>query len=146
MAIVVFDIDGTIADDSHRQHHLRGEKKNWKLYNESMINDGVIVPVSKLLIELYPNHYIILCTAREEIHRFVTKMWLKNNKLDLFVHDLYMRSENDYRPDGIVKVELLNKIREDHGEPWLWFDDRQEVVNALRSAGVRVMQVAPGNF
>jgi phosphoglycolate phosphatase-like HAD superfamily hydrolase len=146
MTIVVFDIDGTIADDSLRQHHLRGEKKNWKLYNQDAINDEKINHVTKLLIELSVNHIIILCTAREETISDITKEWLKKNKLNKFINDLYMRPKGDYRSDGIVKVELLNRIRKEHGEPWLWFDDRQEVVDALRGAGVRVMQVAPGNF
>jgi hypothetical protein len=43
-------------------------------------------------------------------------------------------------------VELLNDIIGNYGKPWLWFDDRQQVVDAIRAQGVRVMQVAPGDF
>jgi hypothetical protein len=57
-----------------------------------------------------------------------------------------MRSAGDYRQDSIVKVELLQQIREKHGEPFLWIDDRQQVVDAIRAEGVRVLQVAPGDF
>ncbi len=59
---------------------------------------------------------------------------------------LFMRSEKDYRADNIVKVELLAQIREQFGEPYLWFDDRKQVVDAIRAEGVRVLQVAPGDF
>ena len=57
-----------------------------------------------------------------------------------------MRAEKDNRKDSIVKVELLQQIRKDYGEPFLWFDDRSQVVNAIRAQGVRVLQVAPGDF
>jgi hypothetical protein len=59
---------------------------------------------------------------------------------------LYMRSHSDHRQDSIVKVELLAQIRKDFGEPYLWFDDRKQVVDAIRAEGVRVLQVAPGDF
>jgi hypothetical protein len=41
---------------------------------------------------------------------------------------------------------LLEEIRKDFGEPWLWFDDRNRVVDAIRAQGVRVMQVCEGDF
>jgi hypothetical protein len=41
---------------------------------------------------------------------------------------------------------LLDQIRSDYGDPWLWFDDRNQVVDAIRACGVRVLQVAEGNF
>ena len=30
--IIVFDVDGTIADHSERFHHISGEKKDWDAY------------------------------------------------------------------------------------------------------------------
>jgi FMN phosphatase YigB (HAD superfamily) len=146
MNVVVFDIDGTIADNSHRRVHLMGDKKDWKSYNATMIDDGVFVDIAQLLVDLSEKHYIILCTAREEVYRSVTWTWLENNGLSDYIHDLWMRNEKDYRSDAVVKVELLNDIIGNYGKPWLWFDDRQQVVDAIRAEGIRVMQVAPGNF
>jgi len=147
MSFVVFDIDGTIADNRHRQIHLMGEKKDWKAYNATMADDGLIWDVAYLLIELSKQgHDIILCTGREEIYENVTGEWMIKHGLNKYVHGLYMRKEKDYRSDAIVKVELLDQICKDHDFPWLWFDDRQQVVDAIRAKGVRVMQVAPGDF
>jgi len=146
VSVVVFDIDGTIADNRHRQHHLMGDKKDWKSYNATMLDDGKIFDVAMLLMELSEKHLIILCTGREEDYRPVTWTWLERNRLDSYVHDIYMRPHLDYRSDAIVKVELLNRISEDYGTPFLWFDDRQQVVDAIRSQGIRVLQVAPGDF
>jgi hypothetical protein len=57
-----------------------------------------------------------------------------------------MRAEKDNRKDSIVKVEFLHDITRDWGWPYLWVDDRQQVVDAIREQGVRVLQVAPGDF
>jgi hypothetical protein len=57
-----------------------------------------------------------------------------------------MRRAKDYRADSIVKTELLDQIRQWHGEPFVWLDDRNQVVDAIRAAGVRVLQCAPGDF
>ena len=60
MDIVVFDIDGTIADNTHRQHHLMGDRKNWDSYNAGssrrllMINDKNIIDQETL--DAYKNH------------------------------------------------------------------------------------------
>ena len=67
-------------------------------------------------------------------------------KFDVVFDALYMRQQGDYRQDSIVKVELLQQIRDKYGNPYLWFDDRQQVVDAIRAAGVKVLQVAPGDF
>jgi hypothetical protein len=57
-----------------------------------------------------------------------------------------MRASGDNRKDSIVKVELLHDIQRDYDWPWLWVDDRDQVVKAIREQGVRVLQVAPGDF
>jgi len=57
-----------------------------------------------------------------------------------------MRASGDNRKDSIVKVELLHDIQRDWAWPWLWIDDRDQVVKAIREQGVRVLQVAPGDF
>lgn len=147
MKTVVFDIDGTIANNNHRKHWVENKPKDWKQYNATMVEDGVYEDVVQLLILLAnTNSRVILCTGREEIYRGVTWSWLEDKRLDHVVSDLYMRAERDYRSDAIVKVELLKKIKFDYDRPWLWFDDRQQVVDAIRAEGIRVLQVQEGNF
>ena len=146
MGVIVFDIDGTIADNSHRQHFLKGDKKDWKSYNELMPFDTVHHDIVDLLVILSQTDDIILCTGREEVYRLITWTWLEKNLIADSVFDLYMRPEKDYRSDAIVKVELLEKITEHYARPRLWFDDRQQVVDAIRAQGIRVLQVAPGDI
>jgi phosphoglycolate phosphatase-like HAD superfamily hydrolase len=143
--IVVFDIDGTLANIEHRRAFVATKPKNWKAFNAGIVNDTRYEDMVWLV-----NHFdnalckIILCSGRGEEHRDVTEKQMN----DFFVpyNALYMRPAKDHRPDYVIKVELLQQIRADFGEPFLWFDDRNQVVDAIRAEGVRVLQVAPGDF
>jgi uncharacterized HAD superfamily protein len=145
--IYVFDIDGTIADNSHRTKWVEQKPKDWKKYNETMAQDKPIDDIIELMDVFADRDWsyrIVLCTGREDVYREVTEKWLNDN--DIPWNALYMRPAKDYRSDSIVKVELLNQIRQDLGEPFMWFDDRDSVVSAIRAQGVRVLQVRPGAF
>lgn len=146
--IIVFDIDGTIANNDHRRHFVEQEKKDWKAYNSLMADDGVYKDIIWIMSMMWADMdaRIILCTGREEVYREVTDDWLINNSLSHYITDMYMRGVKDYRSDAIVKVELLKQIEADWGRPQLWFDDRQQVVDAIRAEGIRVLQVQPGDF
>jgi FMN phosphatase YigB (HAD superfamily) len=146
MRTVVFDIDGTIADNSHRKQWVEQRPKDWKRYNENMVEDGVHEDIVSLMVMLSATNRIVLCTGREDVYAAETWLWLDKNDLAHLIHDIYMRPTKDYRSDAIVKVELLERITADYSRPWLWFDDRQQVVDAIRAQGIRVLQVAEGNF
>lgn len=149
--LLIFDIDGTLADCSARLVHIKGTgKKNWKAFFDGMAND---LPIKEMVqlhdrLAMLPQVQIVYCTGRPEVYRDVTLRWLKSNVVVSIVHDLllFMRPEKDNRPDYIVKVELLKKIKEEIDTPDLWFDDRQGVVDAIRKEGIRVLQVAQGDF
>jgi len=143
--IFVFDIDGTMANNKHRSHWLMSKPKNWKAYNATMADDGLYEDMAWVLQNYYDQgHHIVFATGREGVHYYTTTEWLK--KMRLPYHNIYMRKIEDYRKDSEVKVEILNQIRGDLGEPYLWFDDRQQVVDAIRAEGVRVLQVQAGDF
>lgn len=142
---IVFDIDGTLADIEHRRHYVASKPKNWKAFNAGMARDGVNWEIRFLLKTFWDlGHTIILCSGRESAMRDVTEEWLFQNEIPFT--KLLMRKHGDFRADNFVKVELLAQIREEFGEPYLWFDDRNQVVDAIRAEGIRVLQVAPGDF
>lgn len=143
--LFVFDIDGTLADIRHRVHWVANRPKNWKAFNASIEQDGLHGDIAFLLRTFHAaGHKVILCSGRGSEIRERTIGWLNVN--DLPFEALYMRKAGDFRQDSIVKVELLEQIRKEHGEPDFWFDDRTQVVDAIRAQGVRVLQVAPGDF
>lgn len=143
--IFVFDIDGTLADLTHRKNFVASKPKNWNAFDAGIPHDKLFEDIAHLLWVFYERgDKIILCSGRSSRTRGVTEDWLAKHNIRFDA--LYMRTDNDHRQDSIVKVELLQQIREQHGEPFIWFDDRQQVVDAIRAQGVRVLQVAPGDF
>jgi phosphoserine phosphatase len=143
--IVIFDIDGTLANIEHRRGYVASKPKNFKAFNAAIPQDTPheeIVFLAKTFVD--QGHTVLLCSGRGEESREVTVKQMA--EFGVAFQKLFMRSLNDYRADNIVKVELLAEIRKEFGEPYLWFDDRKQVVDAIREQGVRVLQVAPGDF
>lgn len=144
MKTIVCDIDGTVANIEHRRRYVATKPKNWKAFNAGMAQDTVYADIQWMITKLSMYSNLVFCSGRGEEQRAVTEKWLADNK---FTYEgLYMRAVGDYRQDSIVKVELLQQIREKHGEPFLWIDDRNQVVDAIREQGIRVIQVAQGDF
>lgn len=145
---IIVDIDGTLSELSHRQEYLKMTPKNWKKFNSLVhlddTHDDIIWIIKTLKMA---GARIIICTARTEDIKEPTIEWL-NDKAGLagFYDAIYMRKSKDYRNDGIVKTELLEQMRKDGFNPTIVFDDRNKAVDAWRSAGLRCLQVAPGDF
>lgn len=148
MKDIIVDVDGTLANCEHRQHFLRSKPKNWKAFNAAILQDGVHHDIVWLVKTLKnANNRILICSARTDDLREKTIQWLHETAEMEGVYDkLYMRQAGDYRDDGIVKLELLEQIRNDGYDPTIVIDDRDRVVTAWRQAGLRCLQVAPGNF
>jgi len=145
---VVWDIDGTLANIEHRRHWIRHNPKNWPAFNRGMVHDTVYDDMVWLLKTLHTaGCTILIASGRGEENRQVTENWLDTvaDVAGLYTK-LYMRPAGDYRADTIVKSEILDQMSADGFHPDMWFDDRNGVVNTIRSRGVRVLQVADGNF
>lgn len=143
--IIVFDVDGTLADIEHRRHWIDCRPKNWKAFFAVQHEDPPheeIVWMAKALKDA--NTKIIICSGRSAEFRKVTETWLLEQGVSF--DEVFMRHIGDHRPDYAVKVELLEEIREKYGEPYLWVDDRKTVVEAIRNQGVRVLQVCEGDY
>ena len=144
----IFDIDGTLADSSHRVHHIMrtdGSPKDWDAYFAALSHDKPILHMRDLARTLSTgNVYIVYVSGRPEESRKETLDWLVAHRCP--EGRLYMRPVGDRRDDDIVKIELLAKLRADGFEPLLAFDDRTRVVKAWRAAGVPCAQVAEGDF
>ena len=143
--LVVFDIDGTLANIEHRLDYVRSKPKNWKAFDAGIPNDKVNEPVATVMCNMASwGHNIILASGRNERSRDATVAWLDANDLSLY-EKLYMRKADDYRSDDIVKDEIIDEIVADYGKlPDMWFDDRPRVVRAVRKRGIFVFDVYQG--
>ena len=141
--IVIFDIDGTLADVSERIHHVRKKPKNWPAFFEGMAQDKAIHSMVRLCNLLYASGIrIVLCSGRNEEHRAQTIEWLAGQGVNY--HDLLLRRSNDRRSDTEVKRELLATL--DKSKILFVVEDRSRVVEMWRSEGLVCLQCAPGEF
>lgn len=153
---VIFDIDGTIADCSHRLHFLPDYDK----FFAAMSDDTPIWPVIKL-VNLFETALeeeeedrpaAIFVSGRPERYRKQTVDWMSKyigsefsceKEVGLggywFPCDLYMRKDGDHRPDHIIKNEIRQEIEQRYTIS-LVIDDRPRVVSMWRAAGYVCLQ------
>ena len=77
---VICDIDGTIANNKHRSHHMEGSPKNWMAFYAGMAGDWPVIPVINTFNALQEAGYAgVICTGRPHNYRETTVQWLKEN-------------------------------------------------------------------
>lgn len=142
---VIFDMDGTLADCTHRLHWVRGtEKKNWKKFFEGVSEDEPRPEIVRLAQELSEKNAIIIASGRPEELRRATTAWLE--KYDIPFDAIFLRPKNDFRQDSVVKGEMIEFIRAQDFDPWLAVDDRQSAVDSWRELGLCCLQCDEGDY
>ncbi len=145
-SVILFDLDGTLANNEHRQHYVSNGNKKWDLFFAEQSKD---IP-NKPIVELFHNlkqankNKIFVVTARPENFREITNKWL--SKYEIFPDRILMRKEGDRRSDVIVKKEILNSLRSEGFEPLFVVDDRACVVEMWRNEGITCLQCANHEF
>lgn len=150
---VIFDLDGTLADITHRLHYIKGyqtgDEQNsvdWNTFNEACVNDEPKWDIIELLDVFKTNNYkIIICTGRAGTPKVMalTKQWLKIHCIEYDA--IYFRGEKDFRSDDVVKRGMLNDIK----NRWtilMAIDDRQRVVEMWRKEGLTCLQCQKGDY
>jgi phosphoglycolate phosphatase-like HAD superfamily hydrolase len=146
MRCYIFDIDGTLADCSHRLHHIQKQPKDWTSFFAGCHADA---PISHMIglaqtLRIASATQIVFVSGRPDECRSATETWLMDHLG--FNAPLYMRKSGDHRNDDIIKTEILADLKADGFEPIMAFDDRNRVVKAWRAAGIPCAQVAEGDF
>lgn len=134
------DLDGTLA--------LKGDRD---IYDGSKAHlDTPNAPVLDVVWAMWREGYeIFFCSGRSDEHRNVTVKWICDHvSLDKQYVDsrLFMRKANDQRRDSVVKLELFDEHIRNRWNVRFMLDDRNQVVDAWRSIGLTVFQVAEGDF
>jgi uncharacterized HAD superfamily protein len=136
--IVLVDIDGTLADVSHRLQFARGPRKDWGRFFAAMDRDQPINAVIEFVMRLAGKYEIVIFTGRPEDYRKKTMSWLRRHRVPF--SKLLMRPARDHRPDYIVKREMVAKLGEDRIH--FAVDDRPQVCDILRQLGLTVLEVS----
>lgn len=144
MIAFICDLDGTIADLSHRLHFIEGEKKDWDGFFGAMGKDKLIVPVAKLVRLLNKEFPVIYVSGRPHKYQEDIFEWLGANDLPMGL--LLNRADGDHRPDDKVKQEIYRKKIKPRFNIQFVLDDRDRVVEMWRNEGLLCLQVAKGEF
>jgi hypothetical protein len=129
------DIDGVLADATHRQHHLAGRHKDWDAFFAEVGEDPVLPLGRQRLLDLSSTHEVVLLSGRPERCRADTMEWLTRHGIG--VRRLVLRADDDHRRAATLKAELIAEI----GGPdvvALVVDDDESVVERLRRIGYQV--------
>ncbi len=143
---VIFDMDGTLACDHHRIHHLTVHPKEWTLYNSKCSQDKPLrhaILLFTLLLE--SGARLEIWTGRPHSRRPDTEAWLKQHipAYDTQTVKLRMRPDSDTRDPLVLKQEWLDQ---EHQKPMLVFDDRLQNVQWFRSQGIPCYHVSDNDY
>lgn len=149
MALFVFDLDGTIAMNEHRQHFVDRPKKerDWKGFNEACGEDTPCNALSLILPALKASgHTIAILSGRDGAQKQLTEYWLLLHNIPYDY--LHMRAIGDHREDSILKLEMMRQLEAHYPDLPVQciFDDRKRVVDMWRANGYKCFQVAVGDF
>lgn len=142
--IIICDIDGVLADNSHRLPLVLcdEEKRDYERYysNELVQKDKPIKAGVRLVNQLrHTKHRVAsiwFSTARNNKCRAGTYLWLCRT-IGQGLYGLIMRHEKDFRPSYEVKVEQVGFILEQEGcdnNPIYFIDDDPRNVEAVCTA------------
>jgi phosphoserine phosphatase len=140
---VVFDLDGTLALNDHRQHYVErpvGEK-DWRSFFAACDRDDLYWQVARMLQVLdATGNRVEIWSGRSAEVIDKTRDWLERHGL---AHVPFRcRAEGDHTPDHVLKKQWMDEA---DMRPDLVFDDRASVVAMWRENGVACFQVAPGD-
>jgi hypothetical protein len=159
---VICDLDGTIADLTHRLHFIKnadGTKKkykdaDWDSFHKTCTDD---LPITRNIMALESlaggeEREVYFFSGRNEEVRKETIEWICKhvniNTPALWTENpysvglrLFMRKKNDRRLDTIVKLEMMQELGLKPRDVLVILDDRQCVVDMWRDNGFNCHQV-----
>jgi uncharacterized HAD superfamily protein len=135
----IFDVDGTLANVDPYLHHVRGSNRDYNAFHEASIDALPNIEVVQMLNNAVSDrHAILIVTSRKEKYRGLTSMWLAKNNIRS--HALFIRADDDSRPDYEAKKDMLDKIS------ILWnvlhaVDDNPNVIKLWEDHGIPTTKI-----
>lgn len=138
---VIFDLDGTIADDMTYEKHHKGKRgKNPDFAKEALHVDTIDKIVDKMRAAKSKGEAVVILTARSAHYRDETKKWLHKNEIPYDA--LVMRPTDDSKQsDKSLKKELLEEDILPHFNVTKAYDDKSKNVKMFRKHGIKAKKV-----
>lgn len=154
MPLVVFDLDGTLADVTHRLHYIRPNpaidpdtgkkvKRRFDLFHEACDQDTLITQVAYFyhLFTKDPHSTVVVLSGRDHATYDKTVTWFKQNYL-LMPDDLILKQGDQNTPDVEQKRFQADRIEKKYGRKIdMVFEDRDRVVQMWKDRGTFVFNV-----
>lgn len=152
MAFIIFDLDHTVIDSSHRQLTLPDGSLDLEHWIENCTHEKImadsLLPLADSMKRFYAEgHTIIVCTARSG-ECVSDKSFLDANGLRY--HHWLSRGDS-MEGDAALKVRLLNEFAQSQGfanigamRP-IMFDDNLKVIQALQAERVAMFDAISYN-
>jgi phosphoglycolate phosphatase-like HAD superfamily hydrolase len=130
--VAVFDIDGVLADVTHRLHYLQRYPQRWDRFFAAADGDPLLAEGATRVRAALVDHDVIYLTGRPERSRRLTERWLRQHGLP--TGPLLMREDHDYRPARWMKRDALRGLAETRNVVSV-LDDDPAVVEHLAADG-----------
>jgi len=146
--VVIFDMDGTMADQTVRRQYIEGEHKDYELYYSyvNILGDTPIQTIIDWCNACYEAGLIVLVVSGRPADRAsdATVDWLYMCRVNY--HRLFMRPSGDFRDDDIIKQEILDKILKWIPKEQILFavDDRPRIIRMWKKNGIKCYDVGKG--
>lgn len=149
--ILLLDLDGTLYDNTHRNHLApRGKAGrvalNWEPWHAACAGDTLIEPVAAVARAMAADGWLCyVLTRRSDSQRYITQNRLRADNVPFVAAEF--ASMHDDRPAPDYKAAIVRNIR-DNLERFrqadysiMALEDSPEVIAALEAEGVKTLQV-----
>lgn len=140
--ILIFDLDGTTIDSSHRHATHADGTLNLEAWIENSTPEKIfqdsVLPLGHLVSKLSKKHYTIICTAR--VLSDADLEFLMDN--GICVDKIISRPMGNNSPDGELKKRQLNSflsLKQFQNKNVIMFDDADSVRAIVRKIGITVI-------
>lgn len=139
--LFIFDIDGVLADCTHRSQYLAKKPKDYENFYAKCLQDTPITSGVALLNTLYHvGHDIYFFTGRRASSRACTVTWLDTHTVlptDYIEPRLSMRPNSDWSPAYKLKASWYERLnQEDKDRLVAIFEDDPFTVATYREMGL----------
>ena len=140
MDAVIADLDGTLCDVSEIQHLVEGEERDFHAFHARSADcPPVDAVVEAVRAAKAAGRGILVVTSREFIWRDLTLDWLARHEIPY--DELVMRIVGDYRPDDVIKAEMLDDLEKRGWSVIEAWEDRDDIADLWASRGIKVQRV-----
>ncbi|WP_286689434.1 HAD family acid phosphatase [Aeromicrobium sp. REDSEA-S38_B2] len=134
---VIADLDGTLVDVSSILHHVAGDERDFAAFHSASRDCPPRPEVVEAVRAAHEQgRAVLVVTSREFVWRDLTLDWLQQH--DVPYDQLVMRIVGDYRPDHVVKAEMLDQLEKDGYRVVEAWEDAEDIADLWRSRGIDV--------